>query len=281
MPVIIPICGLSDPRLDVFTRLTLRRQNDPHGALFAAESPLVIQRALEGGCVPVSLLAEETRITGRWRPLLERCGPDIPVFTARREVISALTGFHLTRGILCAFRRPALPDAAAVCSGARRVAVLEHITDPANMGALFRSAAALGADALLLTAAGGDPLCRRCTRVSTGAVFQIPWAYLPRETPWPQVLKALGFQTAALALRRDALTLTDPRLARAKRLAIALGTEGDGLRSETLAACDYTVCIPMCRGVDSLNVAAAGAIALHHLCRPPRAGAAGPAPADG
>lgn len=277
-PSIIPISDLSDPRLDVFARLTenqLLRRDEPSQALFIAESPLVIGRAMDGGCTPVSFLIETPHITGKARPLLERCGPEVPVFTAGREVLSGLTGFHLTRGILCAFRRPAVPDAEAVCRGRRRVAVLENVMNPTNMGAIFRCAAALGIDAVVLTHAGCDPLYRRCTRVSMGNVFLIPWAYLPQGRPWTQLLKDLGFQTVALALRRDALPLSDPRLALAERLAIVLGTEGDGLRAETVTACDYTACIPMHRGVDSLNVAAASAIAFHQLCQ-----AASPGPED-
>ena len=198
-------------------------------------------------------------------PCDARCPDDIPVYAAELEVLTQLTGFHLTRGMLCAMRRPALPDAAALCANAARVAVLENVMNPTNIGAIFRSAAALGVDAVLLTSAGSDPLYRRAVRVSMGTVFQVPWTYLPADTDWQQTLHTLGFRTAAMALRDDSLRIDDARLRTLPRLAIVLGTEGDGLAGSTIAACDYTVRIPMTHGVDSLNVAAASAVAFYQL----------------
>ena len=266
MANIIEITDFSAPELDVYARLTenqLLCRADPSQALFIAESPLVIGRALDAGCVPVSALIETKHIEGKASGLLRRCG-DIPVYTAPLEVLTKLTGFHLTRGMLCAMRRPPLPTVEEVCASARRIAVLENVMNPTNVGAIFRSAAALGMDAVLLTSAGSDPLYRRASRVSMGNVFLIPWTYLP-EGDWVAQLHALGFQTAAMALRDDSLTLCDPRLAAAEKLAVVLGTEGDGLADGTIAACDYTVRIPMSRGVDSLNVAAASAVAFYQL----------------
>lgn len=266
MANIIEITDFSAPELDVYARLTenqLLCRADPSQALFIAESPLVIGRALDAGCVPVSALIETKHIEGKASDLLRRCG-DIPVYTAPLEVLTKLTGFHLTRGMLCAMLRPPLPTVEEVCASARRIAVLENVMNPTNVGAIFRSAAALGMDAVLLTSAGSDPLYRRASRVSMGNVFLIPWTYLP-EGDWVAQLHALGFQTAAMALRDDSLTLCDPRLAAAEKLAVVLGTEGDGLADGTIAACDYTVRIPMSRGVDSLNVAAASAVAFYQL----------------
>lgn len=266
MAHIISITDFDTPELDVYARLTenqLVNRADPANALFIAESPLVIGRALESGCVPVSFLMEPRHLTSQALPLLERCPEDIPVYTAAPEVLTRLTGFHLTRGMLCAMRRPALPTVEEVCANARRIAVLENVMNPTNIGAIFRCAAALGMDAVLLTAAGSDPLYRRASRVSMGNVFLIPWTYL--ETPWPERLRRLGFQTVAMALREDSLLLNDPRLMAAEKLAVVLGTEGDGLSDGTIAACDYTVRIPMTHGVDSLNVAAASAVAFYQL----------------
>ena len=266
MANIIEITDFSAPELDIYARLTenqLLCRADPSQALFIAESPLVIGRALDAGCVPVSALIKTKHIEGKASDLLRRCG-DIPVYTAPLEVLAKLTGFHLTRGMLCAMRRPQLPTVEEVCATARRIAVLENVMNPTNVGAIFRSAAALGMDAVLLTSAGSDPLYRRASRVSMGNVFLIPWTYLP-EGDWVAQLHALGFQTAAMALRDDSLTLCDPRLAAAEKLAVVLGTEGDGLADGTIAACDYTVRIPMSRGVDSLNVAAASAVAFYQL----------------
>ena len=257
------------PELDIYARLTenqLVNRADPENALFIAESPVVIERALDAGCVPVSFLMEEKHVEGKGRALIERCG-DVPVYTASLETLTQLTGFHLTRGMLCAMRRPRLPDYREVCAGASRIAVLENVMNPTNIGAIFRSAAALGMDAVLLTAAGSDPLYRRAIRVSMGTVFQVPWAYLPEEGDWVAALGALGFKTAAMALRQDSVRLNDPALNREEKLAIVLGTEGDGLAGSTIAHCDYTVCIPMAHGVDSLNVAAASAVAFYQLGR--------------
>ena len=268
MAHIISITDFDTPELDVYARLTenqLVNRADPANALFIAESPLVIGRALESGCVPVSFLMEPRHLTSQALPLLERCPEDIPVYTAAPEVLTRLTGFHLTRGMLCAMRRPALPTVEEVCANARRIAVLENVMNPTNIGAIFRCAAALGMDAVLLTAAGSDPLYRRASRVSMGNVFLIPWTYLPEEAPWPERLRRLGFQTVTMALREDSLLLNDPRLMAAEKLAVVLGTEGDGLSDGTIAACDYTVRIPMTHGVDSLNVAAASAVAFYQL----------------
>ena len=258
----------SAPELDVYARLTenqLVNRADPANALFIAESPLVIGRALDAGCVPVSFLMEPQHITGKGAEILTRCDPDIPVYTAPLDVLTQLTGFHLTRGMLCAMRRPPLPTLDEVCAGARRIAVLENVMNPTNLGAIFRCAAALGMDAVLLTSAGSDPLYRRAVRVSMGTVFQVPWTYLEDENSWPEQLHALGFKTAAMALREDSVRLDDPRLLAEEKLAIVLGTEGDGLAADTIAHCDYTVRIPMSHGVDSLNVASASAVAFYQL----------------
>lgn len=273
MPNIIEITDFNAPELDVYARLTevqLLNRREPEKAMFIAESPLVIERALDAGCVPISFLMETKHAQGKAKHLIDRCG-DIPVFTAELEVLTQLTGFKLTRGTLCAMYRPRLPSVEEVCAGARRVAVLENVMNPTNIGAIFRSAAALGVDAVLLTNAGSDPLYRRAVRVSMGTVFQIPWTYFSEETPWPgagmELLHALGFKTAAMALREDSLRIDDPRLLGEEKLAIVLGTEGDGLAGGIIAACDYTVLIPMSHGVDSLNVAAASAVAFYQLCK--------------
>lgn len=262
MAKIYDITDFSAPELDVYARLTenqLVNRADPANALFIAESPLVIGRALDAGCEPVSFLMERRHIEGKASDILARCPDDIPVYAAELGVLTQLTGFHLTRGMLCAMRRPALPAAAELCANAARVAVLENVMNPTNIGAIFRSAAALGVDAVLLTSAGSDPLYRRAVRVSMGTVFQVPWTYLPADTDWQETLHTLGFRTAAMALRDDSLRIDDARLA------IVLGTEGDGLAGSTIAACDYTVRIPMTHGVDSLNVAAASAVAFYQL----------------
>ena len=268
MPKLIEITDFSAPELDVYARLTENQlvcRRDPAQALFIAESPVVIERALDAGCVPVSFLMETKHAAGKGRALIARCG-EVPVYTAPLEVLTQLTGFHLTRGMLCAMRRPALPSAEEICRGAHRIAVLENVMNPTNIGAIFRSAAALGIDALLLTDEGSDPLYRRAVRVSMGTVFQIPWTYFGKDEPWTQTLRGLGFATAAMALQEDSLRLDDPRLKTCEKLAVVLGTEGDGLAAETIAACDYTVKIPMSHGVDSLNVAAASAVAFYALC---------------
>ena len=264
----IEITDFAAPELDIYARATenqLVNRADPANALFIAESPLVIGRALDAGCVPVSFLMEPQHITGKGADILARCQPDIPVYTAPLDVLTRLTGFHLTRGMLCAMRRPPLPSVAEVCAGARRIAVLEDVMNPTNVGAIFRCAAALGMDAVLLTQQGSDPLYRRASRVSMGNVFLVPWTYLPEEADWTETLHELGFTTAAMALRQDSLRLDDPRLLRAEKLAVVLGTEGDGLADGTIVRCDYTVMIPMTHGVDSLNVAAASAVAFYQL----------------
>lgn len=272
MPNIIEITDFHAPELDPYARLTqnqLRNRLEPEKGIFIAESPKVIDRALDAGYEPVSLLMERRQITGPAAGILSRCG-DAPVYTADRELLAALTGFELTRGVLCAFRRPAPRPVEELCRDARRVAVLEGIVDPTNVGAIFRSAAALHMDAVLVTPTCCDPLSRRAVRVSMGTLFQIPWTFLGTDaSQWPQPglerLKELGFQTAAMALDSTALSIEDPRLRAAEKLAILLGTEGDGLAPRTIAQCDFTVCIPMARGVDSLNVAAASAVAFWEL----------------
>ena len=265
MPEIIEIESFEDPRLDVYARATenqlLNREN-PTEALFIAESPKVIERALDAGFEPVSILTERRHIDGEAKNVLARCG-DVPAFTADTDVLSRLTGFKLTRGLLCAMRRSSLPTVEEVCAGTKRVAVLENVVNPTNIGAIFRSAAALNMDAVLLTPACADPLYRRATRVSMGTVFQIPWTYLGED--WHKQLHALGFKTVSMALKEDSLNIDDPRLAAEERLAVILGTEGDGLADSTIGDSDYTVCIPMSHGVDSLNVAAASAVAFWQL----------------
>ena len=267
MPNIIEITDFSAPELDIYARLSevqLLNRADPENALFIAESPNVIERALNAGCMPVSFLMERKHVEGKGREILARCG-DVPVYAAELDVLIQLTGFHLTRGMLCAMRRPKLPSVEEVCAGARRIAVLENVMNPTNIGAIFRSAAALNMDAVLLTSAGSDPLYRRAVRVSMGTVFQVPWTYVEDENSWPEQLHALGFKTAAMALREDSVRLDDPRLLAEEKLAIVLGTEGDGLAADTIAHCDYAVRIPMSHGVDSLNVAAASAVAFYQL----------------
>ena len=272
MANIIPITSFSAPELDVFARLTenqLVNRADPANAMFIAESPLVIGRALDGGCVPLSFLMETKHVEGKAAEILSRCPEDIPVYTAELDVLTQLTGFKLTRGMLCAMRRPALKSVAEICTNARRIAVLENVMNPTNIGAIFRSAAALNMDAVLLSSQGSDPLYRRAVRVSMGTVFQIPWTYFPETAAWPEggmaLLRQLGFKTAAMALRDDSLSIDDPHLLAAEKLAVVLGTEGDGLAAGTIAHCDYTVRIPMAHGVDSLNVAAASAVAFYQL----------------
>lgn len=272
MPNIIEITDFHAPELDPYARLTqnqLRNRLEPEKGIFIAESPKVIDRALDAGYEPVSLLMERRQITGPAAGILSRCG-DAPVYTADRELLAALTGFELTRGVLCAFRRPAPRPVEELCRDARRVAVLEGIVDSTNVGAIFRSAAALNMDAVLINPSCCDPLCRRAVRVSMGTVFQVPWGQLgDSPADWPEkgmdVLHALGFKTAAMALSDRSVSIDDEQLAREPRLAIVLGTEGDGLAASTIASCDYTVKIPMSHGVDSLNVAAASAVAFWQL----------------
>lgn len=272
MKNIIEIADFSDPRLDVYARLTeaqLLNRFEPAKGMFIAESPKVIDRALDAGCRPVSLLMERKDIDGSAREIIERCG-DIPVFTADRDVLCQLTGYQLTRGVLCAMLRPPLPAVSDVLRNVRRVVILENVQNPTNVGAILRSAAALGMDAVLLTPGCSNPLYRRSARVSMGTVFQIPWTFIGEETTdWPgkgmEILRAEGFKTAAMALSDNSVSIDDPRLAAEEKLAIILGSEGDGLTDTTIADCDYTVKIPMYHGVDSLNVAAASAVAFWEL----------------
>ena len=274
MPNIIEITDFHAPELDPYARLTqnqLRNRLEPEKGIFIAESPKVIDRALDAGYKPVSLLMERKQITGPAAGILSRCGV-APVYTADREMLAELTGFELTRGVLCAFHRPAPRPVEELCKNARRVAVLEGIVDSTNVGAIFRSAAALNMDAVLINPSCCDPLCRRAVRVSMGTVFQVPWGQLG-ETPadWPEkgmdILHSLGFKTAAMALSDRSVSIDDEQLAKEPKLAIVLGTEGDGLAAGTIASCDYTVKIPMSHGVDSLNVAAASAVAFWQLGR--------------
>ena len=259
------VTDFSDPELDIYARLTevqLLNRREPDKGIFIAESPKVIERALNAGCVPISFLMETRHVENQAKQLIARCG-DIPVFTAELDVLTQLTGFKLTRGMLCAMYRPKLPTVEDICKNARRVAVLEDVMNPTNVGAIFRSAAALGIDAVVLTSASSDPLYRRSIRVSMGTVFQVPWTYLGEGGI--SDLRRLGFKTAAMALKSDSLPIYAPRLAKIDKLAIVLGTEGDGLAAGTIADCDYTVLIPMSHGVDSLNVAAASAVAFYQL----------------
>lgn len=272
MAQIIELTDISAPELDVYARLTetqLRNRLEPEKGIFIAESPKVIRRALEAGCMPLSLLMERKHIDGQGAEIIARCG-DIPLYTADREILESLTGYTMTRGILCAMRRPKLPALEEVLKDAKRVAVLEGIVDSTNIGAIFRSAAAMHIDVVLLTPTCCDPLCRRAVRVSMGTVFQIPWTRIgENKEQWPQPglqwLNDLGFKTAAMALSEDAVTIEDENLMAEEKLAIILGTEGDGLSNQTIAQCDYTVCIPMSHDVDSLNVAAASAVAFWQL----------------
>ena len=271
---IVEIQDFSVPELDVYARLTeaqLLNRFDPKNALFIAESPKVIDRALDAGYRPVSLLMERKDITGQAKEIIKRCG-DVPTFTADRDVLAQLTGYHLTRGVLCAMRRPSLPTVEQVCQNAKRIVVLENVMNPTNVGAIFRSAAALGVDAVLLTPGCSDHLYRRSARVSMGTVFQIPWTFIGTETSqWPHpgmdMIQKLGFKTAAMALSDRSVSIDDPTLNSEEKLAIILGTEGDGLTESTIAKCNYTVKIPMYHGVDSLNVAAASAVAFWQLCK--------------
>lgn len=313
---LIEVKDVHEPQLDIYARLSegqLLHYYEPAGGLFIAESPMIIHRALDAGYSPLSMLVEHKLTEGKGRELIARCG-DIPVYTAGREVLERITGYALTRGMLCAMHRRPLPDAVQVCRDARRIAVLENVMNPTNVGAIFRSAAALGMDGILLTPGSSDPLYRRAVRVGMGTVFQIPWTFLNlpgegRDVPnrvgpsessegqavWNMVsrypqkesclerqdiqavktqgsqmirfLHGLGFRTVAMALREDAVSLEDPRLQAQERLAVVLGTEGDGLAADTIADCDYTVRIPMAHGVDSLNVAAASAVAFWQLGR--------------
>lgn len=273
MANIIEITDFSAPELDIYARLTegqLLNRHEPEKGLFIAESPKVVERALDAGCQPVSLLLERRHIAGEARSVIERC-PNVPVYTADFDVLTKLTGFALTRGVLCAMHRPPLPDVKEILKNSRRIAILENIMNPTNVGAIFRSAAALNVDAVLLTPDCSNPLYRRAIRVSMGTVFQIPWTFLgnkPSQWPGPgmSLIKSFGFRTAAMALTDKSIPIHDPRLLAEEKLAIILGSEGDGLLDSTIAACDYTVRIPMSHGVDSLNVAAASAVAFWQLC---------------
>ena len=274
MHTFIEITDFHAPELDIYARLTETQLRSSHGienSLFIAESPHVIERALDAGCVPESLLMLPKMLDGREKgqEILARCG-DVPVYVAEEDCLKQITGFPLTRGVLCAMRRPPLPKAEELLEDSTRIVVLEDVMNPTNLGAIFRSAAAMGMDAILLTPASTDPLYRRCIRVSMGTVFQIPWAWISEElTDWPdwgmELLRRHGFKTAAMALRNESVSIDCPALTAEKKLAVVLGTEGDGLADRTIADCDYTVRIPMAHGVDSLNVAAAGAVAFWQL----------------
>ncbi|MDO4519724.1 MAG: RNA methyltransferase [Eubacteriales bacterium] len=268
---IIEITNFEAEELDVYARLTenqLLNRADPEHGMFIAESPKVIERALDAGCRPVSMLVEKKHIETQARELIERC-ENVPVYTAEFDVLSKLTGFHLTRGMLCAMLRPKLPSVQELCEKAKRLVILEDVVNPTNIGAIFRSAAALNMDGILLTSACSNPLYRRAIRVSMGTVFQIPWTFMDRE--WPdemtELLHGYGFKTVAMALKEDSVAIDDPKLLAEEKLAIVLGTEGEGMKNHSIAECDYTVMIPMSHGVDSLNVAAASAVAFWELGR--------------
>nr|WP_179973459.1 RNA methyltransferase [Dorea longicatena] len=269
----IEITDFDAPELDVYARLTeaqLLNKDHPEDGLFIAESPKVISRALDGGYEPVSVLVEKKQVLedAETIAVLGKCG-NVPVYTAEFEVLTKLTGFKLTRGMLCAMKRRRLPSLQEICNGCDRIAVLENVMNPTNVGAIFRSAAALHMDAVILTGGCSNPLYRRASRVSMGTVFQIPWTFVDNSVIWPEegmkILRELGFKTAAMALKEDSASIDDPELMKEDKLAVILGTEGDGLAPETIADCDYTVMIPMSHGVDSLNVAAASAVAFWQL----------------
>ena len=276
---IIKITDLNIPELDIYARLTesqLLHYYEPNGGLFIAESPKVVTRALGAGCEPVSVLAEDKDIKGEAMEALAKCG-DIPVYTAPFQVLAQLTGYKLTRGMLCAMKRPTLPSMREICRDARRIVILENVVNPTNVGAIFRSAAALNMDGIILTKGCSDPLYRRASRVSMGTVFQIPWTFIQdnnemrcqREILWPRQaiteLREMGYKTAALALTDDSVGIDNPELMQEEKLAIILGTEGEGLMDRTIEMCDYSVKIPMSHDVDSLNVAAASAVAFWQL----------------
>lgn len=271
MANIIEITDFAAPELNIYARYSevqLLRINEPNPGIFIAESPKVVERALDAGYEPISMLVEHKHIETQAKELIARCG-NIPVYTAEYDVLTKLTGFALTRGMLCAMTRRTLPTVEEVCSNARQIAVLENVVNPTNVGAIFRSAAALHMDAVLLTSGCSNPLYRRAMRVSMGTVFQVPWTIFPEKEKWPEdgmaTLQRLGFKTAAMALRNDTVNIDDPGLMSEEKLAIVLGTEGDGLCEDTIANCDYTIKIPMAHGVDSLNVAAASAVAFWQL----------------
>lgn len=271
------ITDFNSPELDIYARLKenqLQHYFEPAPGLFIAESPNVVERALNAGCKPYSILVEQNQIDKEAKEIIVRCG-DIPVHTAPFELLTKLTGFQLTRGLLCAMYRPELPSVEEVCKNAHRIAVLENVMNPTNVGAIFRSAAALGMDAVLLTYGCSDPLYRRASRVSMGTVFQIPWTYFDKKECSTQIenssenyisiLHKLGFTTTAMALKENSTSVDNPVFQTCDKLAVILGTEGDGLCEETITACDYTIMIPMAHGVDSLNVAAASAVAFWEL----------------
>ena len=281
---IIEITDFNAPELDIYARLTenqLLNRHEPEKGIFIAESPKVIERALDAGCEPISILIEKKHIETQGKDIIERCG-DIPIYTAEFDVLTQLTGFKLTRGMLCAMKRPLLPSIEEVCKDQNRIVILENVMNPTNVGAIFRSAAALNMDAVLLTSGCSNPLYRRAIRVSMGTVFQIPWTFIENDnydtldvsiipetnnvpSSYIDEIKALGFKTAAMALDDNSVSIDDSVLNSEEKLAIILGTEGDGLATSTIADCDYTVKIPMAHGVDSLNVAAASAVAFWQL----------------
>lgn len=270
---IIEINDITAPELDVYARTSevqLLRYYEPEPGLFIAESPKVIERALNAGYEPLSFLVEHKDLEAEAKQILERY-PEIPVYTAEYDVLVGMTGYALARGMLCAMKRRRLPSVEEICQNTSRIAILENVVNPTNVGAIFRSAAALHMDAVLLTSGCSDPLYRRAARVSMGTVFQIPWTYFDKKSSWPEdgmkSIQNLGFKTVAMALRDDSFSIDDPKLLAEEKLAIVLGTEGDGLASQTIADCDYTVKIPMSHGVDSLNVAAASAVAFWELGR--------------
>lgn len=275
MPEVMELTDLDErEELQLYTSLNeaqLLHYYEPNGGIFIAESPKVIDRALDAGCQPISFLMEKKHVQTQGREILERC-PDVPVYVAKPEILAQVTGYQLTRGMLCAMKRPDLLPVEEVCKQAKRIAVLENIVNPTNVGAIFRSAAALGMDAVLLTGGCADPFYRRAIRVSMGTVFQIPWTYIEEKTcAWPEegisCLRKMGFKTAAMALKKESVSIDDENLLAEEKLAVILGTEGDGLATDTIADCDYTVLIPMAHGVDSLNVAAASAVAFWELGR--------------
>ena len=270
---IIEINDITAPELDVYARTSevqLLRYYEPEPGLFIAESPKVIERALNAGYEPLSFLVEHKDLEAEAKQILERY-PEIPVYTAEYDVLVGMTGYALARGMLCAMKRRRLPSVEGICQNTSRIAILENVVNPTNIGAIFRSAAALHMDAVLLTSGCSDPLYRRAARVSMGTIFQIPWTYFDKKSSWPEEgmksIQNLGFKTVAMALRDDSFSIDDPKLLAEEKLAIVLGTEGDGLASQTIADCDYTVKIPMSHGVDPLNVAAASAVAFWELGR--------------
>ncbi len=267
---IIKITDFTSPELDIYARLNeaqLLHLYEPHGGVFLAESPMIIERALDRGYEPVSFLMERKHIDTAGKEILQRC-ENVPIYTAEYEVLTKLTGFQLTRGMVCAMKRKAMLTLEEICQGASRIVILEDVVNPTNVGAIFRSAAALNMDGIILTKACSDPLYRRALRVSMGTVFQIPWTILDKED-WPEKTMAdlhkIGFKMAAMALKDDSVSIDDSQLKSEEKLAIILGTEGEGLKDSTIEACDYTVRIPMSHGVDSLNVAAASAVAFWEL----------------